>query len=246
MHEVVEFLPGLPDSRLLLVADHASNRVPADIDLGIPPHFLNDHIAVDIGVDPLARAVSQRLGCPAILASVSRLVVDLNRDADEAGAIPEESDGCAIPGNRGLSAADRGDRLARFWHPYHLLVAAKLDQLRPKLLFTLHSFTPQLATRPHEKRPWEVGILHNRDDRAASLAIAALRRRGFVTGDNEPYSGRELNASMNRHAEARNLPYINFEVRQDLISDRGGIERWAVPIAEVVEEVAAALPDDRQ
>jgi predicted N-formylglutamate amidohydrolase len=42
------------------------------------------------------------------------------------------------------------------------------------------------------------------------------------------------------------LPYINFEVRQDLISDRGGIERWAVPIAEVVEEVAAALPDDRQ
>jgi predicted N-formylglutamate amidohydrolase len=246
MKHVADVLPGKLDSRLLLVADHASNHVPADIDLAIPAHFLDDHIAVDLGVDALARAVSEGLGCPAILAAVSRLVVDLNRDAHEPGVIPETSDGYAIPGNQGLSGAQREDRLARFWHPYHALVGAELDRLRPKLMFTLHSFTPQLASRPEEKRPWEVGILHNTDDRAAALAIAALRRRALVTGDNEPYSGRELNASMNRHAEARGLPYVNFEVRQDLIAGPEGVASWAGRIAEVVEEVLAALPDGKQ
>jgi predicted N-formylglutamate amidohydrolase len=244
MDNVADFLPGSARSRLLLIADHAANRVPDDIDLGIPPHFLNDHIAVDIGVDPLAREVARRLACPAILAAVSRLVVDLNRDEQEAGVIPEFSDGHAIPGNRALSDAARESRLARFWRPYHALVAEKLDTLRPKLLFTLHSFTRQLASRPEEQRPWEVGILHNRDDRAAILAIAELRGRGLVTGDNEPYSGRELNASMNRHAEARGIPYLNFEVRQDLISDDGGIDTWAGHVADVVLEVAAALPEE--
>jgi predicted N-formylglutamate amidohydrolase len=68
----------------------------------------------------------------------------------------------------------------------------------------------------------------------------------LVTGDNEPYSGRELNASMNRHAEARGLLYVNFEVRQDLIAGPEGVALWAGRVAEVVEEVLAALPDGKQ
>jgi predicted N-formylglutamate amidohydrolase len=244
MEKVADVLPGSAASELLLVADHAANHVPTDIELGIPPHFLDDHIAVDIGVAPLAHEVSRRLGCPAILAAVSRLVVDLNRDEHDVGVIPETSDGYVIPGNQRLALGEREERLTRFWRPYHELVSAKLDALRPRLLFTLHSFTPQLASRPEEKRPWEVGILHNRDDRAASLAIAALRERGLVTGDNEPYSGRELNASMNRHAETRGLPYLNFEVRQDLISDPAGVAVWARHVAEVVMQVLRALPDE--
>ena len=35
---------------ILVVSDHASNQVPDDIDLGIDPALLNQHIAVDIGV----------------------------------------------------------------------------------------------------------------------------------------------------------------------------------------------------
>ena len=37
------------------------------------------------------------------------------------------------------------------------------------------------------------------DDRAARIAIPLLLAAGIVTGDNLPYSGRVLNASMNRH-----------------------------------------------
>ena len=49
-------LAGAEDSAFLLIADHASNRVPTDIDLAIDPALLNDHIALDIGVAPLGRA----------------------------------------------------------------------------------------------------------------------------------------------------------------------------------------------
>lgn len=241
MSEVAEYLEGEPDSGLLLVADHASNHVPEDIDLGIDEALLAEHIAVDIGIDPLARAIAARLGCPAVLARVSRLVVDLHRRADEPHAIPIASDGHAVPGNAALGHEGRLVRIERFWKPYHALIEAKVESLDPKMLFTLHSFTPKLATRPDEERPWHVGILYNRDERAARLAIAALRKANIPTGDNEPYSGKLLNATMDVHAEARGLPYLAIEVRQDLIADDAGVEHWAARLAPIIAEVRDAL-----
>ena len=86
---------GAEDSAFLLIADHASNRVPDDIDLGIDPALLNDHIALDIGVAPLGRALCAALTCPGILGNISRLVVDLNREEDAPHIIPTSSDGMA-------------------------------------------------------------------------------------------------------------------------------------------------------
>jgi predicted N-formylglutamate amidohydrolase len=240
MSEVAEFLPGEAGSELLLVADHASSAVPADIPLGIGNGLRNLHVAVDIGVDSLARDVAGRLGSPAILAKVSRLVVDLHRERGDPNAIPALSDGHRIPGNSALSEAERERRLARFWDPYHALIESKVT-LSSKLLVGLHSFTPRLATRPQEERPWEIGILYNRDDRAARIAIRLLEEAGIVTGDNCPYSGRELNATMDRHAEARGLPYLVVEVRQDLIGDPAGVRLWAGHVARIVRGTAAAL-----
>lgn len=235
------YIEGDPASGLLLVADHASNHVPPDIDLGIDPALLNEHIAVDIGIEALARDVAERLGCPAILAQVSRLVVDLHRRPEEPSAIPAISDGHVIPANAALDHDGRLERIRRFFDPYHALIEEKVEALRPKMLLTLHSFTPQLRTKPEELRPWHVGILYNNDDRAARLAIAALRARGVPTGDNEPYSGKLLNATMDRHAEARGLPYIAIEVRQDLILTGEGIAKWAALLAPVIAEVRDAL-----
>lgn len=241
MSEAAEYLEGSSSSGLLLIADHASNHVPDDIELGIDPALLSEHIAVDIGIDALSRDLAARLGCPAIVARVSRLVVDFNRRADEPHAIPIASDGHAVPGNAALGHEGRLARIEHFWTPYHALIADKIDALRPRMLLSLHSFTPTLATRPEEERPWHVGLLYNQDDRAARLAIAALRRAGVPTGDNQPYSGRLLNATMDRHAEARGLPYLGIEVRQDLIADAEGVEKWAATLASVVAEVRDAL-----
>ncbi|HEY0625601.1 MAG TPA: N-formylglutamate amidohydrolase [Allosphingosinicella sp.] len=241
MTEAAEYLAGDAASGLLLVADHASNHVPEDIDLGIDSALLNEHIAVDIGIDALARDVAARLRCPAILARVSRLVVDLHRRPDEPAAIPAISDGHVIPANAALDHDGRTARIRRFWEPYHALIDAKVEDLRPKMLFTLHSFTPQLRTKPEETRPWHAGILYNNDDRAAQLAIAALRRAGVPTGDNEPYSGKLLNATMDRHAETRGLPYLAIEVRQDLILTDEGVAEWAALLAPIIAEVCDAL-----
>ena len=241
MSGVAEILSGAVDSGLLLIADHASNRIPPGIDLGVADALMHQHMAVDIGVDLLAREVAGRLGCPAILATVSRLVVDLHRERDELAAIPVLSDGHAIPGNEGLSPAERERRLERFWDPYHALIAETVERLQPRILFALHSITSRLSTRPEEERPWEVGILYNQDARAAHIAIDLFRQAGIVTGDNQPYSGQDLNATMDLHAETRGLPYLVVEVRQDLIGDAAGVARWADRLTPVLRATARAL-----
>jgi predicted N-formylglutamate amidohydrolase len=239
MSEVVHRVAG--NAGLLLIADHASNHVPADIDLAIDPLLLTQHMAIDIGVEPLGRQLCKRLDMAGLFAGVSRLVIDLNREEDAVGLVPVASDGFVIPGNALLDAEGRRARGARFWHPYHRAIADSIVADRPRLIVSLHSFTPRLASRPEEQRPWEVGVLYNQDDRAARIGIDALREAGIATGDNEPYSGKVLNATMNAHAEANGIPYLGLEVRQDLIGDDAGVAHWAERLAPVIAKVAAAF-----
>lgn len=212
------------DLNLLIIADHASNHVPADIDLGIDPSLLNNHIAVDIGVAQISRLVAEQLGCTAILGGVSRLVIDLNREDDAPGLLPVMSDGHAIPGNR---HDDLAGRMLRFHHPYHHQIAHLLDRMDSPFILSVHSFTPRLASDPDQQRPWDIGVLYNEDDRAARIAIPLLEEAGLMVGDQLPYSGKLLNATMNRHAEADGIPYLGVEIRQDLVSDTAGQRRFA-------------------
>ena len=227
---------------VLLIGDHASAAVPPDIDLGIDPALLSQHIAIDIGVAEVA-ALLVRNGAvdAAILGGVSRLVVDCNRDEDAPGAVPIASDGHAIPGNA-LDHAGREARIARFFRPYHDHIAAVIAAHRPAMILSLHSFTPTLASDPAQARPWHVGVLYNEDARLAPAAIAALGDEGLIVGDQLPYSGKLLNATMNYHAEARGLPYLAIEVRNDLIGDAAGVSEWADILAPVIAETRDTLP----
>lgn len=241
MTDVFIEIAGDPASGLMLIADHASSRVPDDIELGVHPSVLDKHVAVDIGVDRLSALVADGLGCPAIIANISRLVVDLHREHDNPAATPVHSDGYHIPANAALDDATRTARMDRFWHPYHGRASGMIDAFAPQMLFTLHSFTPQLETRGDEARAWHAGILYNQDDRAPRIAIPKLKALGLHVGDNEPYSGRELNATMNLHAETRGLPYLAIEVRNDLIADEEGARNWAELLVPVIAETRDAL-----
>lgn len=222
---------------IVCVSDHASNHVPDDVTLGIPDHLLSEHIAVDIGVAGVAERMALRHNIPAHLATVSRLVCDLHREEGHPNLVPAQSDGHVIPGNIG---ADVEARLNRFYRPYHTAMAQWLDAIEPGLIISLHSFTPALQTCD-KPRPWEIALLYNQDDRAARHAIRLFGELGLNVGDNEPYSGRELNATMNRHAEACGRPYLAIEVRQDQISVRADQARWAAMIADVAGRVQLAL-----
>ena len=221
-------------NRLLLIADHASNAVPPGVDLGINQSLFDNHVAVDIGTAALTRALAMALAAPAILATVSRLVIDCNRDPAVADVIPAASDGHVIPGNLLLTSGERSMRIDAIHAPYHATIAAEIARLRPVLIVSVHSFTPRLATRPEESRPWPIGILYNDDDRAALIALEWLSAAGFAAGDNQPYSGRVLNYTMNRHAEAAGIPYLGLELRQDEIGDSAGLAHWTAVLERLI------------
>lgn len=222
---------------ILCVVDHASNAVPEDIALGIPDRLLHEHIALDIGTEAIAEILARNHAIPAHIAAVSRLVCDLNREESAPGLVPEASDGHPIPGNVG---ADRQARLVRFHRPYHTALAAWLERSQPALILSLHSFTPQLETSD-AARPWQVGVLYNTDERAARIAIPLLEAQGLMVGDNLPYSGRDLNYTMNRHAEAHGRNYLGIELRQDLAQTPADQSRWAAILADIAQRVASAL-----
>lgn len=228
---------------ILLIADHASAHVPDDIDLGIDPVLLANHIAIDIGVAEVAALLVEGGAVDAaILGGVSRLVVDCNREEDAPGVLPIASDGHAVPGNA-LDDAAREARLARFFRPYHAHIAATIAAQRPAMILSLHSFTPSLAAHPDQARPWQVGVLYNEDDRLAAAAIAALEAEGLKVGDQQPYSGKLLNATMNRHAEGNAIPYVGIEMRQDLVGDAAGQQLFAERLAKMCKKVTLNIGD---
>lgn len=224
---------------ILVVSDHASNRVPDDISLGIAPALLDQHIAVDIGVREVGELLAERPGFSAFHANFSRLVCDVNRDDHAPGVVPIASDGHAIPGND-LDHAGREARIERFYRPYHAALAELVDRAPPALILSIHSFTPRLASKD-EPRPWQVGVLYNADDRGARLALPLLEGEGLTVGDQEPYSGKLLNYTMNRHAEAEGRPYLGVEIRQDEISDAAGQAVWAERLWRIANAVALQI-----
>ena len=224
---------------VLLVADHASNAVPRGTDLEIDAALLANHIAVDIGTADLTRALATALDAPAVIAGVSRLVIDCNRDPAVADVIPAVSDGHDIPGNLRLTPAERARRIDAIHTPYHAAIAAEIARVKPSLIVSIHSFTQQLATHPDAARPWPIAILYNTDDRAARRGLGWLAGQGFNAGDNEPYSGRVLNYTMDRHAEANGIPYLGFEVRNDGLADAAGVAHWASVIGDTIRHLLA-------
>ncbi|MBH5322780.1 N-formylglutamate amidohydrolase [Aurantiacibacter sediminis] len=235
---VFRFIGEATRGGIVAVCDHASNRVPDGIELGVSAGTLEKHIAYDIGAAGVAERLARRHGIAAMLSDVSRLAIDHHREADSDGLIPTTSDGILIPGNIG---ADREKRLDDYHRPYHKAMETWLEQINPGLILSIHSFTPKLESKPDEERPWEIGLLYNNDDSAALHAIRLFGELGVTVGDNEPYSGKELNATMNRHAEALGRPYCAIEIRNDLITQERGQARWAAIIADVAGRVKLAL-----
>ena len=238
-----EFIDRRGRSRRLVVADHAGNAVPASLqDLGLEPDVLRQHIAVDIGSRALAALLAERLGASLVLANYSRLVVDLNRHLDDPSAFIPESDGVVIPGNQNLSAAEKRRRADAIHRPYHNAIAGLIDDFMQQgslpVIISMHSFTPALAD---VVRPWHVGVLWDKDPRIAAPLLARLRQDpALIVGDNEPYSGRHpSDYTVDHHGESRGVANVSIEVRQDLLGDNAGIERWTSILGEALTDILA-------
>jgi predicted N-formylglutamate amidohydrolase len=232
-------------SNFFITVDHASAYIPRRLNnLGVAAEELKRHIAWDIGALAVGRRVSAALDAALIAQNYSRLVIDCNRDPRVGTSICTMSEHTPVPGNVNLSAEDADQRRIEIFEPYHGRVRALLDEReragRPTILVAQHSMT---NIYKGNARPMHAAVLYNRDRRFAELVLSRLRREpGLVIGDNQPYFvSDDTDYTIPVHGEARKLPHVEIEIRQDLIADAAGQAEWAARIARTLQDAEKAF-----
>lgn len=223
--------------RSVVVCEHASNRVPLRFaNLGLDAAELERHIAWDPGAIGVARELARVLDAPCVSSTVSRLVIDCNRDPAMEDAIVAVGDGIVVPGNASVSEAERARRAQHVYAPFHAAVEAVLGRARRAgrvFLIGVHSFTPVFKGI---ERPWHVGILHDRDESMSAPMLAALRRDpALVVGENEPYSPSDrVYHTLDRHAQSVGEPSVMIEIRNDLLRTPAGQVAWGRRLGAII------------
>ncbi len=232
----------LSEKPILLNCEHASRRMPAALgDMGLDPFARRCHLAVDIGAGPLTEALAESLGVTAVVANYSRLVVDCNRQLLDPTAFLEYGDGIVVPGNRNLHQDEKDRRAEAIYWPYHNAVDDQVRRLStmgpPPAFISIHSFTPVLNG---ESRPWQMGVLWDKDEEMRDLFLEGLSKGGYFVGSNLPYSGKApMDFTIDHHAEEIGLPHVGIEIRQDLIDDEEGVAE----VAELMHEIIESIPE---
>ena len=233
-------------SPIVLVCEHASNHIPPEWgDLGLSPDVQRAHIAWDLGALLLARGLAQRLRASLVHAPVSRLVYDLNRPPDQAGAMPARSEVYEVPGNRAISPADRAERTRAIYLPFHDDLHAELARRialgRAPVLVTIHSFTPVWFGQP---RSVEFGVIHDADQRLSHAILAEATGTPLRSELNAPYSAADgVTHTLRLHATPYGLLNAMLEVRNDLIATPEAADAVAATLAPVLDRALAGAQE---
>lgn len=217
--------PQAADARLLLLTcEHGGRRVPTAYQTLFAPHtaLLRTHRGWDIGALRVARILAAELSAPLIAATVTRLLVDLNRSLRNPTLHSEVTND--------LPADERARILEAHYRPHWdrvtQTVAAAVERGQPTVHIASHSFTPILGA---QVRTADIGLLYD-PKRAAEAALAGrwlaqlkrlrpelrLRRNYPYLGDSDGLA-RSLRR---RHADAAYVG-IELEVNQALLQQRG-------------------------
>lgn len=246
MHEAWEVV-GDPEGAgpFIFTCEHASNRLVGVTADASDRALLDDHWGWDIGAADVVRALCEATGSVGVLSRFSRLVIDPNRDLDEPSLILPACHGQPVSFNTAVDEVERARRIDGLWRPFHeavdRTVKARLAR-GPAHLVSVHSFTPVWLGHP---RPMELGVLFDEHHEVAFLAEGALREQGFEVSLNEPYSGKSgLIYSVARHGRAHDVPFLELEVRNDLIATPESARAVAARIREALRffEPGVTLP----
>ncbi len=229
-------------SNVLLVCEHASNKIPKQYDgLGLNQGAQQSHVAWDPGAFAVAVLLSEQLDAPLVAGRVSRLIYDCNRPPEAPDAIPTRSELLDIPGNMGISAAERTHRISNIYRPFQdALASITTRKSRPDVLVTVHSFTPVFLGKP---RAVEIGILHDSDRRLADamLRVAKTHTRRNVLR-NQPYTAEDgVTHTLKLHGVRNNLLNVMLEIRNDLISTGPEQRHIANEIAAIIRDALVSL-----
>lgn len=230
---------------VLLLCEHASSDIPARYHgLGLHGADRLSHAAWDPGARAVALHLSKALDAPLVAGRISRLVYDCNRPPEAASATPEKSELVEVPGNKGLTAAQRQERVDTVYAPFcgtvSEVIKTRKDAGLQTLLVTMHSFTPVYYGKP---RAVEIGILHDDDSRLADAMLAAapaLPHRRVER--NEPYGPADgVTHSLKIHGLAHGLANVMIEIRNDLVTTPEEEEAMAEEMLTLLRPALAAL-----
>lgn len=212
-------------SPVLLICEHASNRLPARYgDLGLSQQVLSSHIAWDPGALEVARLLSQKLDATLIYQRFSRLIYDCNRPPESTSAMPVRSEIYDVPGNANLDEAERFLRTAALYIPFHEAISSLIEKRRilglKSVIVTVHSFTPVYHGNI---RDVQIGLLHDTDARLVDDMLSDSDTAPFRVERNQPYGPDDgVTHTLRLHALPDGLLNVMIEVRNDLISDEAG------------------------
>ncbi len=233
-----------PATVLVVSCEHGGRRVPRPCAALFEGHeaLLAGHRGWDAGALALARRLARAAGVPVHAATVTRLLVDLNRSIGHPQLFSAVT--------RTLPPADRQALVDRYHRPHRAHVAAVVARHiaagRRVVHVASHSFTPVLDG---VERTVDVGWLY--DPRrsgetgfaGAWMAQAAQRLPGLRLRRNAPYRGRSdgLTAWLRtRHPDAA-YAGIELELNQRFV--RQGGAPWRRVQAALTESLLAAWPD---
>lgn len=239
----VSVVPGGRNRDIVLICEHANNRIPAAWNnLGLPEAFLDTHYGFDLGSKALTLEIARILGATAILSGYSRLFLDYNRKSHDPACIRPDMGGIPIPRNLGVDDEERRlrERIAR--EPVERAIEDWVEgcKSKAKAVISIHSFSPvwELAYRT-----CEIGVMWRADDRLSRRLIQSIGDTGTLrVEDNMPYSFKAGDwFTLDRHGIGIGVPNAYIEVRNNLIADEQSLGRVARALSKAIEEASRAF-----
>ena len=219
-----------PGRFLLFSCEHGGYRIPAPYRALFQDQqaLLRSHYGYDAGALRLAREMAAALDAPLQAATVSRLLIDLNRSPAHPRVYSTAT--------RNLAPAQRREIFEQYYLPYRSAVqrriAAAIDAGQRVLHVSCHSFTPALDGK---LRDADLGLLYD----PARAEEATLCRRWQAS----------LRAGLPGLNIRRNAPYKGSADGLHLVPAAPALTAPAMPASSLKSTSAtccAAKPDGRQ
>jgi predicted N-formylglutamate amidohydrolase len=227
---------------LVVTCEHGGNHIPEPYGDLFAGHqaLLDSHRGFDAGALVMAQALAVAFGAPLLTATVSRLLVDLNRSVGNP-SLHFESVGK-------LSAATRQSILDQYYHPYRTrakqLVMGAIARHGRVVHISSHSFTPELDGKV---RKADVGLLYD-PARPGELALCRQWQAAFracapelTVRRNYPYAGWEdgLTTRLRKSLSADQYIGIELELNQKYVLLDG--PQWHTLCGKVIESLRTVL-----
>lgn len=229
--------------KIVLTCEHGGNEIPREFARLFAGNrsVLKTHRGLDIGALAVAETLSKSLSLPLFHATISRLLIDLNRSPHHPKLFSEFT--------RDLDRDLRADIIAAYYLPHRSTVERWIEREVRRgnrvLHIGVHSFTPVLND---QVRNADIGILYDPRrrgekwlaSRITTIAKAHADSRHWRVRKNYPYHGAAdgFTTALRLKFSATKYFGIELEMNQAIVSTKSGQRQMSSLMAAVLEQMA--------